>query len=266
MAIKLTEAGIGDYWEDVDLYVRNHLAELQFIPEDLEYIRSLSKGKPAPPPDSPGSTTKGMPDRVIGSFSGAHRPNKSCNGLCCTTHGSIGLFYAWDSSIRFDNGTARINLLFNRASPWLDMDSYIPHQGKVIIRNKTAKELFMRIPLWVNKDHVVCHKDAGKIDSFEWSGRYIRIKDLKPGDQLTVEFPMEERTENWTLWNLFGRPPEALNPQPFSCSFRGNNLIRITPPFLDGSPLYQKDPEVYRKDIVPTKVVERFVTTTKLRW
>jgi len=178
----------------------------------------------------------------------------------------MGLFYAWDASVRYDNGAARINLLFNRASPWLDMDSYLPYQGKVVIRNKSASELFIRIPLWVDDARVICKKDGNTVEPVGWNGRYVRLQDLEPNDQVTVEFPMEERTETWTLWNQFGRPPEAPNPQAFSCLFRGNNLIRITPPLLDGSPLYQKDPQVYRTDVVPTKMVDRFVTTTELEW
>ena len=55
------------------------------------------------------------------------------------------------------DGVAQVNLLLNRASPWLDVDSCLPYEGKVVIRNKTAKRLYVRIPLWVNKREVQCH-------------------------------------------------------------------------------------------------------------
>ena len=29
----------------------------------------------------------------------------------------------------------RYNLLLNRASPWMDIDSYIPYEGKVVLKN-----------------------------------------------------------------------------------------------------------------------------------
>ena len=35
LAIKLSEAGVGDYWEDVDCYVRNQLVEIQLTDPDL---------------------------------------------------------------------------------------------------------------------------------------------------------------------------------------------------------------------------------------
>ena len=34
LAIKLSESGVGEYWEDVDCYVRNHLIEIQLMDRD----------------------------------------------------------------------------------------------------------------------------------------------------------------------------------------------------------------------------------------
>ena len=31
-----------------------------------------------------------------------------------------------------------MNLLLNRASPWIDVDSYLPYEGRVQLKNKTA--------------------------------------------------------------------------------------------------------------------------------
>ena len=38
-------------------------------------------------------------------------------------------------------GQAIVNLLLNRASPWLDIDSYLPYDGHVKVQNKTAKSV-----------------------------------------------------------------------------------------------------------------------------
>ena len=41
LAVRLSQAGLGDYWDDVDGYVRNHLVEQQFAdPELIERARS----------------------------------------------------------------------------------------------------------------------------------------------------------------------------------------------------------------------------------
>jgi len=52
--------------------------------------------------------------------------------------------------VRESQGVAQVNLLLNRASPWLDIDSYLPYQGKVVIRNKTARLIAVRIPRWAD--------------------------------------------------------------------------------------------------------------------
>ena len=40
LAVKLTDAGLGDYWDDVDSIVRNHGTEQQFI--DLGPMRKFA--------------------------------------------------------------------------------------------------------------------------------------------------------------------------------------------------------------------------------
>ncbi|MBI4531458.1 MAG: hypothetical protein HY709_08025, partial [Candidatus Latescibacteria bacterium] len=128
LAVKLTDAGVGDYWEDVDLYIRNHGIEMQFTPEDIPHLPGLGEGKPEPPHD-PGLSTVGVTEAAPGGFAGR---TKARFWLCCSPHGSMGLFYAWEGSLRYAAGVAYVNLLLNRASPWMDVDSYLPYQGKVV--------------------------------------------------------------------------------------------------------------------------------------
>jgi len=45
VAIKLSEAGVGDYWDDVDGYARNQLIENQLIDAD-ELARVSALGEP----------------------------------------------------------------------------------------------------------------------------------------------------------------------------------------------------------------------------
>src|SRR5207249_3763965 len=71
---------------------------------------------------------------------------------CCTGNSPVGLFDAWKSIVRYRDGQATVNLLLNRASPWVDVDSYLPYEGRIRLRNKTAKSLAVRIPGWVNLD------------------------------------------------------------------------------------------------------------------
>ncbi len=264
LATKLTYAGVGDYWEDVDQYIRNQGVEMQFTPDDIPYLKKLGEGKPAPP-EHPSMTRVGVIEATVGGYANNDLPFKNSSGLCCCPHGNMGLFYAWDGTLRYSEGRAQVNLLLNRASPWMDIDSYIPYEGKVVLRNKTAREALVRIPLYVNMSAVECRIGDRKVQP-EWFGRYLRLGHLKAGDVVTIEFPVEETIEHWTA------PPQGpyLLPLPggtrYTCKFKGNTLIEISPPLAPGSWLYQQRPQQYRAGQAPIKKVTRFVSPLVLRW
>src|SRR4029078_6193921 len=75
---------------------------------------------------------------------------------CCTPNGTQALYYAWESIVRGRDDHADGNLLLNRASPWLDVCSYLPYEGKVELKNKTANVITVRIPQWVDLSQVKC--------------------------------------------------------------------------------------------------------------
>jgi hypothetical protein len=266
LAVKLTDAGVGDYWEDIDQYIRNHGSEMQFTPEDVEHVRKVGIGKPAPPVH-PSITTDHVIERAMGGFSSARTPLKVNTGLCCCTHGNMGTFYAWDGTLRYSNGLARVNLLLNRASPWLDIESHLPYEGKVVLRNKSARAVWVRMPLWVDLKRVSC-RVGDKTARPEWMGRYARFEHVGPSQTVTVEFPVEERTETWTTppnWTPIIRELPAAGTV-FTMKFRGNTLAELTPPLAPGSWLYQQRATLYRAKQAPMKEVTRHVTDFQLRW
>lgn len=277
LAIKLSDAGVGDYWEDVDLYIRNHGTEMQFTPEDIPFLKGFGERRLTPEEESGRdntvhaiATTEGVIEASMGAFS--MDPFKTAWALCCSPWGVKGLYYAWEGTLRYAHGVARINLLLNRASPWVDIDSFIPYEGKVVLRNKVAREAFVRIPLWVDKKTVGCEM-GGKRVSPEWFGRYLRIEHLKAGDMVTIEFPMEERTElrateETLLDGLPGWPGNVTR----TFVFKGNTLTKISPP-ISSWPLNQEDwylyqgrAQKYRADHAPMIEVKRFVTPLHLEW
>lgn len=139
---------------------------------------------------------------------------------------------------------AQTNLLLNRASPWLDIDSHLPYEGKVVIRNKRAWKLAVRIPRRVDKTNVTCGIKGYEVGP-TFLGNYLRLDSVAAGDTITVKSPMAEATEEHTLgWSglshwteetspkvLVGpegwRPP--VEPDTYSCQFKGNTLVDISP-------------------------------------
>ncbi|HJN16486.1 MAG TPA: hypothetical protein QGH10_13365 [Armatimonadota bacterium] len=267
LAIKLSDAGVGDYWEDVDTYVRNIHAEMQFMPEDLPGLAADWEARA-------GSADATPEEAMVGGFAGPAFGEDFKNQwyLCCSPHGNMGLFYAWDGILRYAEGTARVNLLLNRASPWLDIDSYLPYEGKVVLRNKACAEAFIRIPLWVDGDTVECRIGDRSVRP-AWFGRYLRLGDLKEGDVVTIEFPIEERTEEWTGpagegWTptLGCWFPQPAADRPTTFTLRGNTIVGLSQPITPGNPLFQRRADKYRATEAPMARVERFVTPTVLRW
>jgi hypothetical protein len=284
LAVKLTDAGLGDYWEDVDQYVRNHLTEIQILEQDP--IHRIAEASP---------TREVMPwedadrffERQIGALCGdATHPTLATPGHmnCCTYNGLIGVYHAWEGIVRESEGVAQVNLMLNRASPWLDIDSYIPYEGKVVLRNKTARVIAVRIPRWADLRAVRSSLNEREIRPYG-VGRYLIFDPVAPGDTLTIGFPMVETIETYQVgwegiqlpgWTEITRPLEShLPPQPFeyvvstgqvrpavlttfTCRFKGNTLIDINPREQGlGYPLYQR--EHFKKNKAPFVEVTRYV-------
>ncbi len=267
LAVKMSYHGLGDYWEDVDQYIRNHAVEYQFTARDVmrllgkadvpvdEYefpdavLKKLGEPNLRLASGPPGVTAADVIRAAIGEISGS--PTKDNSWQCCGAHGNMGLFYAWDGALRHSDGVVQVNLLLNRVSNWMDVDSYLPYQGKVVLRNKSARQAFVRIPLGVDKKTVDCRLGATAVRS-EWLDRYLRFEQLTPGDALTIEFPVPETTEAWTT-----------DSRVHTCRFRGNTVVEISPPL---SPFYTGRAEKYQASQAPMRNVTRFVTPTVLKW
>ena len=197
----------------------------------------------------------------MGGFSTPPLPFKTGWCLCCSPWGNLGIAYAWEATLRYADGVARVNLLLNRASPWMDIDSYLPYQGKVVLRNKAAHEALARIPLWVDKKAVGCRVGQQAVHP-EWFGNYLRFRGLRAGDVVTIEFPVANRVEQWTSPG----PNLPLAPGTiYTIKFRGNTVVELSPPLAPGSWLYQNRPEKYKATAAPMKKMTRYVTPAVLK-
>jgi hypothetical protein len=190
--------------------------------------------------------------------------------ICCTGNLTPAMYYAWESIVRCDkNGAATVNLLLNRASPWLDIDSYLPYEGRVVIRNKKARMLSLRIPRWADKK-AVCAMINSKPANPTWVGQYLILTSLKVGDALTITFPIVETTEKYTLlwkqnefWMECTKPGNTwkADPKPsvYTCTFRGNTLVEISPRDRGiGYPLYERGDSRHERS--PMKEVKRYLS------
>ena len=267
LAVRLSEACMGDYWDHIDQYVRNHMVECQLLRRDL--LEEIIASGPAYEVDPTIESGENVLERNIGSFVSGSDPAwlYAWYTMCCQGNGSLGLYEAWNAILDHSDGVVQVNLLLNRASPWLDVDSYLPYEGKAVLKNKTARKVRVRIPSWVDKKAVRCQVNDREA-SPDWLSNYLIVDGLRPSDVVRVEFPVRESTEKYTL-------PSYENE--YVCDFRGNTLVDLSPrgdkPVLvkmgsddggifevrKGYPIYLRDH--LKADEAPLKTVERFVAS-----
>jgi len=270
IGIKLTDAGVGDYLDDVDRWVRNMFAEGQLTPAkaDLLRINSQQRRTFAQEPDE---TVKNRwrevdpmyqcadraLERNIGAFAGWPKANDWYVGAwegimhCCTGNASRAIYFIWEKILTFDDGKLRVNLLLNRASPWADVDSHIPYTGRVDIRVKQDAELAVRIPEWVAPDEVKVTV-SGEDRSVSFDGRYAQVGDVKAGEVVTLTFPIHVVTH--TVY---------IEKERYDLVCKGNEIVGIWPPGTI-CPIFQRPH--YREDTTRWRTIERFVSNEIFNW
>ncbi len=273
VAVKLSEAGVGDYWDDVDGYVRNQLVENQLIDAE-ELARVSALGEP-PKLDYPHVSTDDVIEKTTGIFANHGDLDQipiTRSAQCCTANASQALYFAWESILRQPQpGHVQINLLLNRVSPWMNIDSYLPYEGRMVLKNKTARSVAVRIPNWVDWSRIVC-RIQGISRNWVRAGNYALLDNLKEGDEITITFPMNEEKVSYTVltgqqWSFDPQKDkfpkaEALR---YTCHFKGNTLVDFSPrPDGRWYRTYRRD--FYRGSAGPMKKVTRFVASKFPEW
>lgn len=144
-------------------------------------------------------------------------------------NGARTLYCVWDSIVTRDEDEARVNLLLNRASPWVDVDSYLPAEGRVVLHIKDASKVSVRIPEWGNPWEVQ-GSVGGQRRRVRVEGRWVRMTRLKPGDQVTLTFSLPKRVVHRVIGEI-----------PYKLVLRGSNVVSIDPKGV-AFPLYEHQP------------------------
>lgn len=266
LGTRLSDMGLGDYWDDVDAITRNQLIEQQVVNPDLlkqiaENCAGIKAGDEANP--LPGQLCyDNIIERSLGVFWGTCAPDCAPGPWvmhCCTGNATQGLYYAWEGIVREEGDTAQVNLFLNRASALVDVDSYLPYEGKVIIRNKNAARVSVRIPAWVSNSTLQLKMNGKDVSTYKTGNRVI-FDSLKPNDVISLDFPVYESSASYTI--NANTKDELL----YKCSFKASTLIDISPRNCppSGYPFYLRD-EMKTMNKTPMKTVDRFVADKIIR-
>ncbi len=260
LALKLTEAGVGDYWDDADRWLRNQFAEGQFTRTDW-IDRAAASAVPKPVSDN--ETAEDVARRHLGTFTGYCTGNDygieygAPTGMaaCCAGNSARTIYYVWARILDYAHGRLRVNLPLNRASAWADVHSHLPYVGRLDVKVKRPLEqLWIRVPEWIETggEEVACSVD-GESRSFRWKGRYVDVGSSGPGEVVTLTFPIRERTVT----------NHRLGKADYTLVLKGNDVVLIDPPG-EYHGLYQR--EHYRGNQTRWVKRERFVSDDIIRW
>lgn len=251
--ITLAQSGYVEYWGVVERFIRNHLTESQLLELDWVEVSQDRSG------DIPGwKTYHDVAQRTRGAFAGYSAPNDFCcdvnHGrghtsdlqICCLGSGTRGLYMGWSNTITEKKGTVSVNFLLNRGSRWLDVSSYLPHEGKLVLDiNADIPRLQVRIPEWAGYAKVRFVREREGFAAVEGKGSepsrwvnqtFLLLGEAHAGERITITFPLSMRK---TVENALG--------QSFETEWRGDDVVGISPkgenhPFYSGRRVYDTAP------------------------
>jgi hypothetical protein len=195
--------GHPQYFDYAERYLRNYIANLQFIvtPEFEVYYRRLNAAAGAV------AVEKGLAElrKFQGGIIGGSGLNDYENELlgrvsgfemfgCCAPEGMRAIYTAWSHTIARKEkspwGPAGIyvNLGFSRDSPWGEVVSFFPETGRLTVKASTKDAYYVRPPHWAPRAQVAAFVGTKQLP-IAWSGEYVHF-DASPGDELTITYPI----------------------------------------------------------------------------
>jgi hypothetical protein len=129
----------------------------------------------------------------------------------------------------------------------MDVESYLPFEGKVILHNKQAEAVRVRIPAWVDVKDLEVLLNGKPIEAIQ-PGRCVMVEGIKNGDVIELNFTVRERTDSYFI-----------HDRTYTIWFRGSTIVDISPRSTDPKliPTYQRDAMKGTK--APMHTVKRFV-------
>jgi hypothetical protein len=255
IGVKLAEAGVGDYWDDIDRWVRNTFAEQQLT--DGKWFYELARTQPTKPV-AYNETADRVAERNLGAFAGWASGNEwaAVIGIqqCCLGNSARALYYVLQGMVQRQDQGLRVNLLLNRATPWADVYSHVPYEGRVELKIKMpCNQVAVRAPEWCpqGSPELVCRAN-GALRQIAWEGRYVNAGHAGPGDRLVFIFPIAERTVKETIGDV-----------AYTLTLKGSTVTSIDPPGRYGA-LYNR--AYFRQPQAPFKKVQRFVPDETIVW
>jgi hypothetical protein len=226
LALELIAEGYDSYWNDVERFLHNQLLENQF--RDVDHL---------------GIADPRVAAAVSGSFDCWAKPNtlfanvrqwgKEDDGDiegCCVNGGMRGIYMAWHDAITRVDDVVSVNLLIDRSTPDVIVQSSLPAEGVVSITARRPVVCRMRLPDWVDANEVEVTAGAER-SAVSYDGGWLMLGALVPHLPVEVRFPVRHLSETVTVAS-----------DPYQIEWQGDTVVTVKP---EGGryPIYQRQPE-----------------------
>jgi hypothetical protein len=222
IALKLSQAGVGDYWDDVERFARNQLLENQF--RDVDRVV---------PPEGRAQSQTPVAAILYGSFESTAAPNSLLRGPqssiegCCVGAGGRACFLVWDQVIVERPEGVFVNLLFSRNSPWARLTSFEPYRGEFQLQVQQPRRFYARVPGWAQRDGLRVLLD-GVPQATTVKDGYLDLGEGQPGQTFVIGYPQERAHEHITIAG-----------KPYDVRWKGGTVTAIEPAGTR-YPIYQR--------------------------
>ena len=200
------------FWDDIELFTRNHLAASQLLNPAL-----LLEGRV----DLDGKAAR----MALGSFCGHCEINGwgLTSQNCCSPAGIKAMARVWNAIVKHAKDTITVFLALNYADNLVTVKSDEPYEGKVEITPARITNILFRLPEGTEQNKVT----IGGCRDAAFSGNFALIKDCKAGETAFINYPLIEKVE-----------AQKILGSDYKLTWKGKTLLAVEPE--GNGPLYKR--------------------------
>lgn len=254
-ALSLIRAGYDEYYDQIDRFVRNQIAEAQFLDTD-EWVESKThRGRIMEPkfvyedyPEDlgilPSDDYDNIVERCVGGFmwctADEHSFMPASVMLCCSAHAMRSFKIIWENALVLRLKTLYVNFFYNMENDLGEIISYEPVEGKATIIVKVDVDMLkIRIPEYaVNKPvSIICNQEKYEI---RHEGRYAVAGPVKAGSVINFIYPLCERVTDEQQCIISDDSYTCKPEKRVKAMWRGNTVMGLSPEATAEKHLYKR--------------------------
>ncbi len=251
LAAVIANSGHAEYFDYVERYLRNYISNLQFIitPEFEAYYRKINASLGEEKINNGLKELRKFQGGIIGGSGLNDFENQSMGRVsgfemfgCCAPEGMRAIYTTWANVIEHLPKSALgpsgvyVNINLSRESKWGRVVSFYPEAGRLTVKAGVRDRFFLRPPHWAPRDQVRAFVGTRNIP-VKWSGDYVSFNKVKPGDELTITYPLVSFShEVKGIWKNY--PNLKMTFQ-----WLGNRVVGCDPP-AELTPLFSDTPRL----------------------